>query len=66
MQRLTTRVWQCAWVVWSSWPEIADGPAVGEEDEASEVVERFAAVQLSADPTAERFVGEPAQGVERP
>ena len=21
MQRLTTRVWQCAWVVWSSWSE---------------------------------------------
>ena len=44
---------------------VADGPAVREEDETPEVVERFATVQLSADPTPERFVGEPPPRVER-
>lgn len=34
---------------------VADGPAVGEEDEAAQVVECFAAVELSADPTPERL-----------
>ena len=43
---------------------VADGPAVGEEDEAAQVVERLAAVELPADPAAKCFVGKPAQGVE--
>ena len=45
---------------------VAGGSAVGEEDEAPQVVERLAAVELPPDSPAERFVGEPAQGVKRP
>jgi len=45
---------------------VAGGSAVGEEDEAPQVVERLAAIELPPDSPAERFVGEPAQGVKRP
>ena len=45
---------------------VADGSAVGEEDEAPQVIQRLAAVELPTDAAAERFVGEPAQGVKRP
>ncbi len=38
-----------------------DARSVGEEDEPSQVVERFAEVELPADPAAERLVGEPPQ-----
>ena len=43
---------------------VADSAAVCEEDEAAQVVEGFATVQLAPDPPAESLVGEPAQGVE--
>ena len=43
---------------------VADFAAVGEEDEAAQVVERFAEVELAADAAAECLVGKPAQGVD--
>lgn len=43
---------------------VANGAAVGEEDEPAQVVEGFAPVELAADTSTEGFVGEPAQGVD--
>jgi hypothetical protein len=42
---------------------VADGAAVGEEDEPARVVEGLAPVELAADAPTEGLVGEPAQGV---
>ena len=58
-ERVAVRLGRLVFVV-----GVADGSAVGEEDEAAQVVERFAAVELAADAPAERFVGEPAQRVQ--